>query len=341
MSSVRPPVGDRRPGDVVAAALDAEQRARARARTPPRRRRRRPRPAGRRARAPSRPCRSRASRASSQPSSPSRSSGPSTRARSSSSCSRVRRDGRRRVRPMSIVLVLMVLLCRRDRRCDATEPAPRRIGRTTHLAATAAWVRSAHATRQTSLCSYANAVAAAREDTPSLARMLLTWRSTVRSLRTSSAAIALVGRARGDQPQHLSSRGVSPWASGAPAPRERVHAGEVRRRSELLRRRCVPPPAPSPRRRRRRARGRPAPTSTRTRARLVRRLEVAATAARPGAATPSAVSHRPLPVRRLPRACATMAAQHAALVARRRSHRARRHAARASSCSPAASMIST
>ena len=44
---------------------------------------------------------------------------------------------------------------------------------------------------QTSLCSYAKAVAAARELTRSFVKMLLTWRSIVLSLRTSSAAIAL------------------------------------------------------------------------------------------------------------------------------------------------------
>src|SRR5438477_21564 len=39
-------------------------------------------------------------------------------------------------------------------------------------------------------CSYANAVAAARVDKPSLVKMLLTWRATVFSLMTSSVAIA-------------------------------------------------------------------------------------------------------------------------------------------------------
>ena len=42
-----------------------------------------------------------------------------------------------------------------------------------------------------------------REETPSLAKMLLTWRSTVRSLSTSSAAIALLVLAGCEVAQHL------------------------------------------------------------------------------------------------------------------------------------------
>src|SRR6266699_1515739 len=44
--------------------------------------------------------------------------------------------------------------------------------------------------RACSPCSYAYAVAAARVDTPSLVKMLLTWRATVFSLMKSAAAIA-------------------------------------------------------------------------------------------------------------------------------------------------------
>src|SRR4030095_16985930 len=42
------------------------------------------------------------------------------------------------------------------------------------------------------LCSYANAIAAARDGTSSFTRMLLTWRSTVRSLTDRRVAIALL-----------------------------------------------------------------------------------------------------------------------------------------------------
>src|SRR5512132_1579030 len=59
-------------------------------------------------------------------------------------------------------------------------------------------------------CSYAYAVAAARDDTPSLVKMLLTCRSTVRSLRTSSAAMALLVWPVATRRSSCTSRAVNP-----------------------------------------------------------------------------------------------------------------------------------
>ena len=66
-------------------------------------------------------------------------------------------------------------------------------------------------------------MAAARDGTPSLVKMLLTCRSTVRSLRTSSAAMARLVSAGGDQAQHLDLPRGQPTARpgsrpGRPAP---------------------------------------------------------------------------------------------------------------------------
>ena len=65
----------------------------------------------------------------------------------------------------------------------------------------------------------------------SFVKMLLTWRSTVRSLRTSSSAIALLVRPAATSRSTWSSRAVRPWASAAPV--SGVEAGEVGRRSQL------------------------------------------------------------------------------------------------------------
>ena len=56
--------------------------------------------------------------------------------------------------------------------------------------------------------------------------MLLTWRSTVRSLRTSSVAIALLVRPAATRRSTSSSRAVSPWTSRAAAgsPRASISA---------------------------------------------------------------------------------------------------------------------
>src|SRR4051794_3444497 len=81
------------------------------------------------------------------------------------------------------------------------EGTPRRYERQRHAASHEPPNRSAarvgdpthpRALGQSRRCSYAYAVAAARDDTPSLAKMLLTCRSIVRSLSTSRAAIALL-----------------------------------------------------------------------------------------------------------------------------------------------------
>src|ERR671923_2624746 len=80
-------------------------------------------------------------------------------------------------------------------------------------------------------CSYAKAVAAARDDTPSLVKMLLTCRSTVRSLRTKSAAIALLVRPAVTSRRTCSSRCVSPWVS----PDLALRSGEPTRASAALR----------------------------------------------------------------------------------------------------------
>ena len=61
-------------------------------------------------------------------------------------------------------------------------------GRSTHLCGDPAWVEAPSG--QTSPCSKAYAVAADLVATSSFWKMLLRWRSTVRSLSTSSSAMA-------------------------------------------------------------------------------------------------------------------------------------------------------
>ena len=76
--------------------------------------------------------------------------------------------------------------------------------------------------------SEADAVAAAREDTTSLAKMLLTCRSTVLSL---SPADRSVGRAPRDESQHLDSRAVT---GRFPTGHQAVQYRQVGHRAEAL-----------------------------------------------------------------------------------------------------------
>ena len=208
------------------------------------------------------------STASSQPSSPARSSGPSIRESSSSSCS----ASARRVRPRA----------RRCRSCSCSCCRPPSLSRRTTVDATAhrgpphranhptaapasvgssdpADVRRARARRRTRSPRRAS-------DTRSLAKMLLTWRATVFSLMTSSAAIARLVLPGRDQAQHLQLARRQAVRVAGRGRRERLDAGEVGHGAELLRRRRAPPRAPARRRPRRRGARQARPSSTRTRA---------------------------------------------------------------------------
>ena len=78
-------------------------------------------------------------------------------------------------------------------------------------------------------------MAAARDDRPSLVKMLLTWRATVFSLMNSSAAIARLVLPAATRRSTSTSRAVSPPAALAAAFRdERLHPGKVGRGAELL-----------------------------------------------------------------------------------------------------------
>jgi hypothetical protein len=80
--------------------------------------------------------------------------------------------------------------------------------------------------------SEADAVAAAREDTPSLAKMLLTCRSTVLSL---SPADRSVGRAPRDESQHLDLAGGPGAVTGRfPTGHQAVQYRQVGHRAEAL-----------------------------------------------------------------------------------------------------------
>ena len=73
-----------------------------------------------------------------------------------------------------------------------------------------------------------------RDETPSLVKMLLTWRATVFSLITSSSAIARFVLPVATRRTTSSSRAVSPPAAlRRGAPRELLHAAEVRAGAEL------------------------------------------------------------------------------------------------------------
>ena len=176
--------------------------------------------------------------------------------------------------------------------------------------------------------------------TPSLAKMLLTWRSTVRSLSTSSAAIALFVSPAATRRRTWSSRAVSPWASpargrrrscstraasgAAPTSANSAPAASSSSAPPSLRR-----PGPGRRARAGRARARPR-TARRGRSRW----------SRPGAARAAPRPRRP------PRARRSRARGPTPRTGRRSSSRrasvpSSSRARRASSRSPAASMIST
>ncbi len=99
-------------------------------------------------------------------------------------------------------------------------------------------VISDHARRQTRSCSNANAVAAARDERPSFAKMFWTCRATVCSLMTSEAAISRFVLPAATSRRTSSSRRESPCSPFADAS-NRARSGASRRDA----RRC-----PSPRR---------------------------------------------------------------------------------------------
>src|SRR5918993_1458840 len=84
-------------------------------------------------------------------------------------------------------------------------PPPGGVGSSTHEGAQKCWRL------------YAYAVAAARDDTPNLANMLLTCRSIVLPLRVSSSAIALLVPTAATRRSTCSSRGVRPSVSAVVA----------------------------------------------------------------------------------------------------------------------------
>ncbi len=135
--------------------------------------------------------------------------------------------------------------------------------------------------------------------------MLLTWRSTVLSLSTSAAAIALLVSPEATRRSTSSSRGLSPCVSRGAARQQRVHPGEsgrapsssntpARPRAPALRRRGHR----APRRRARRERV-PSPPRTAPRA--------PATAATSRAAPVRASEVSPRASATAPRACADIA----------------------------------
>ena len=95
--------------------------------------------------------------------------------------------------------------------------------------------------------------------------MLLTWRSTVRSLITSSPAISRFVRPRGQQAEHLDlAAGQLRAARAGLRPERAPDPGEIRPRAERPRTLARPPRAPWWRRPRPRARDRRARSRTRT-----------------------------------------------------------------------------
>ena len=74
-------------------------------------------------------------------------------------------------------------------------------------------VISDHARRQTRSCSNAKALAAVRDETPSLAKMFCRWRATVCSLMTNSSAIARLLFPAAANRSTSSSRALRPWVS--------------------------------------------------------------------------------------------------------------------------------
>ena len=86
-----------------------------------------------------------------------------------------------------------------------------------------------------SSCSYAYAVAAAREETPIFLKMLLTCRSTVRLLSDQVGCDRLVALSRGEQAQHLQLALRQPAAVARPGVAdERVDSREVACCAQLL-----------------------------------------------------------------------------------------------------------
>ena len=97
-------------------------------------------------------------------------------------------------------------------------------------------VISDHAGAYTSWCSNANAVAAVREETPSLRQMFCTWRATVCWLTTSACGDLPVRLPRRDQAEHLELARAQPVrvrVRGS-AGDQLVHSREVRSRAQLL-----------------------------------------------------------------------------------------------------------
>ena len=146
-------------------------------------------------------------------------------------------------------------------------------------------------------CSYAYAVAAARDDTRSLAKMLLTWRSTVRPLRTRSAAIALLVYRRRSAAEPA-ARAASAHGPRGGLRRQVIPAGPGRAPHPDARRPSGRRRAPSPRCRRHRGRdrpGQPGPGPERPHTAPPAR----ATPSTPGEACRTRPEHHPLRVARL------------------------------------------
>ena len=182
-----------------------------------------------------------------------------------------------------------------------TAATPRASPASTNFAAPPV-VISDHA--QTRWCANAKALAAVREETPSLAKMFCRWRATVCSLITSAAAIARLlspprpgaaPRARAPSGRGAGRRASATSAStaGGAAP---SRANAVARRLELERGRCRRRPA-------RGTRGRPA--RARARSRRAPRAAASPRHARRGA--PSAAPRRLRPGPTAARACAAIA----------------------------------
>ena len=176
-------------------------------------------------------------------------------------------------------------------------------------------------------------------NTPSLARMLLTCRSTVLSLRTSSVAISLLVLPPATWRNTSSSRGLNPWAvvDGADVASEstRVRSGPA---PTPRRRRARPPTRALPRRRRQRAAGHPE-QDARAR-RLVRCVDVLPRAQRAAQRPQSGLGVVFGERSTAPPACAASALS-GSLACVSESASSSPEARRASSRSPTASMIST
>ena len=170
-----------------------------------------------------------------------------------------------------------------------------RIGGTTQTAR----ARPMGTSRQTRPCSYANAVAAARVDTSSFVKMLLTCRSTVRSLIVRCLGDRPVGQAGSHEPEDLDlaraqAAGDAAAAASAPSPRPR-RPGPGPASPRVARTPRGPrPPRASPHRRRR-ARDRRIAVSDPDPRGIVRRIE-----RRPGLPRPTQDAERALDVARPP-----------------------------------------